>query len=130
MYLWQVSVALLRSLTRMVNVSNLYTCISLNNHLWIIRPTLTDLSPDDYNQALHYFPFTVYLDRCNGICTSFDEQTGKICVPNIAHVVNINVVSMITRINESKACRCEFAVRSESTKTVLINFGNKKQPVN
>ena len=111
--------ALLRSLTRMVNVSNLYTCISLNNHLWIIRPTLTDLSPDDYNQALHYFPFTVYLDRCNGIC-----------VPNIAHVVNINVVSMITRINESKACRCELAVRSESTKTVLINFGNKKQPVN
>ena len=104
----------------MVNVSNLYICIS----------TLTDLSPDDYNQALHYFPFTVYLDRCNGNCTSFDDRTGRICVLNIAHVVNINIVSMITRINESKPCRCEFAVRLESTKTVLITFGNKKQPVN
>ena len=42
------------SLTSIVNVFNFKTCISLNNQPCMTRPTLTDLNPDEYNQALRY----------------------------------------------------------------------------
>ena len=50
-----VSIALLSfnwSLASMVNASNFATCISLNKHPRVVRPTFTDLNPDYYNQGL------------------------------------------------------------------------------
>ena len=31
-----------------------------------IQPTLINLHPNEYTQELHYYPFTVKLDRCVG----------------------------------------------------------------
>ena len=36
----------------MVNASHFATCISLNKHPRMVRPTFTDLNPDYYNQGL------------------------------------------------------------------------------
>ena len=45
---------------------------------------------------------TADLDRCNGSNNTSDDLSGKIYVPNKTEKVNINVFSMIARINELK----------------------------
>ena len=77
-------------------------CISLNNWPRMTWPTLIDLNPTKYNQGLRYYPFIVNLDRCNGSCNFLDDPSGRICVPNKADDINLNVFNMITRTNESK----------------------------
>ena len=55
----------------------------------------------------------VNLDRCNRSCNTFDDTSGKMCVPNKTENVNMNVFKMITVINESKtlakhiSCNCK-----------------------
>ena len=112
----QVFIALLKvtgSLSSAANVSNITTCITLNNQPYMTRPTLIDLNPDEYNQALRYYPFMVKLDRCNGSYNNLDEPSGRRCVANKTEDINLKVFNMITRINESKtltkhvSCECK-----------------------
>ena len=42
------------------------------------RPTLIDLTPDEYNQGLSYCPFIVNLERCNGRFSILDGSTCEI----------------------------------------------------
>ena len=91
-----------RSLASMVNGSDHTKCISLNNQPCMARPTLINLNPDKYYQVLHYYPFIVNLDKCNGGCNTLDDPSGEICVANNAEDINLNVFNMIIRINESK----------------------------
>ena len=44
----------------------------------------------------------VNLDRCDGSCNNFNDPPGRICVANKIENLNINVSSMIRRINERK----------------------------
>ena len=44
----------------------------------------------------------VNLDRCNGICNSLDDPSGRICVSNKTEDVNLSLFNMLIRINESK----------------------------
>ena len=69
-----------RSLASMASVSNFRTCISLNNQPCMTRRALIDLSPDEYNQGLRYYPFTVNLDRCNENCNALRGPSGRACV--------------------------------------------------
>ena len=80
----------------MANDSNLRTCIFLNNHLCITRPTIINLNPYKYNQELHYYPFMVILDVMNVL----HDPSNGIFVPNKPEDVNLSVFNIITRINE------------------------------
>ena len=88
------------SLTSIVNVSNHTKCIYLNNRTRITRPTLIELSPDEYNQLLCYYSFMDNLDKCNKSCNTLDNLSIAICVPNKLGIVNLSVFNMITGINE------------------------------
>ena len=66
------------------------------------RYTLTDLNPNEYNQRLHYYPFTVNLDRSNRICNTLNDLSKKISVPNKTEDANLSIVNMIVRIIKSK----------------------------
>ena len=82
-------------------------CLSLNDELWIIRPTLIDLNLVE----LKYYPFMISLDKFS---RSRNVLTQKICVPK--QTKSINVFNMITNKNEAKAitkhiscdCKCKF----------------------
>ena len=39
----------------------------------MIQATLIDLRPNEYNQGLCYYPFTVNLDRCMGSCNTVND---------------------------------------------------------
>ena len=74
-------------------------CMSLNDEPCLVRPNLIDLNPNE----LYYYPFMVSLDRCDGSCNTLDYPSDRLCVPNRAEDVNLNVFKMITRMNEAKA---------------------------
>ena len=65
-------------LTRVVNGSNHTKCVSLKNQQCITRPTLINLHPNEVIQGLHYYPFTVNLDRCIRSCNTLDDTSNRI----------------------------------------------------
>ena len=65
-------------LTRIVNGSNHTKCVSLKNQQCITRPTLINLHPNEVIQGLHYYPFTVNLDRCIRSCNTLDDTSNRI----------------------------------------------------
>ena len=58
----------------------------------------------------------VSLDRCNGKSNTFYYLSSRICVLNKTDDVNLNVFSMITRINESKTLKPVYDKKCLKTK--------------
>ena len=73
--------------------------MSLSNQKCEIQPPLINLHSCEYSQDLHYYPFTVKLDRCVGSCNALNDLSNKACVPKKIEDVNINVFNMITGKN-------------------------------
>ena len=98
--------------TAQVNGSNQTKCVSLSNQKCMIQPTLINLHPKKCSHEFHYYPFTVKLDKCVGICNTPNDLSDKVCKPNKAEDLNLNVFNIITRINELKTLRkyvsCKF----------------------
>ena len=73
---------------------------------------------------LSYDYFMIILDRYYGSCKTFYDSSGRICVPNKAKDVNLNVFNMITRIYKLKTSRkhiscgyeCKFDGRKYNSK--------------
>ena len=63
-----------------------------------LRPTLVDLSIDE----LHYYPFIISMNRCDGSCNTVEDPSGRICVPNKMEDLNLKVLNMINGINQLK----------------------------
>ena len=99
-------------LTRIVvNASNHTKCVSLSNQTCEIQPTLNNLYLDEYSQELHYYPFTVKLDRRVGSCNDLNDLSNKVCVPNKTEDLDQIVLYMITEINESKIFKKTFIMQ-------------------
>ena len=53
------------------------------------------------------------LDRCVGSCNTVNDSSNKVSVPNKTEDLNLSMLNMITRINESKkltkhiSCKCK-----------------------
>ena len=84
------------------NTSNHIKCAFLSDQKCEIQPTLINIHLHEYSQELHYYLFTVKLDRCVGSCNTLNDSPNKICVPNKSEDSNLRVFDMITGINKSK----------------------------
>ena len=62
-------------------------CMSLNNEQCKIRLTLIDLNPVE----LKYYSFMITLNKCNGICNTVGEVSGKTCDPSKTEDVNFSL---------------------------------------
>ena len=95
-------------------------CVSLSNQKCEIQPTFINLPPNEYNQELHYHPFTVRLDKCAGRCNTLNDLSNRVCVPNKTEDLNIYLFNMITSKNKSKILTkdisCEFKCRFDGKK--------------
>ena len=82
----------------------------------MIQPTLINLYPNEYSQEFYYYPFAVKLDRCVRSCSTLNDLSNKVHIPNKTEDLNLSVFNMIIGINESKAlkkhisceCKCKF----------------------
>ena len=85
----------------------------------MIQPTLINLHSNEHSQEFHYYPFAVKLDRCAGNCSTLNDLSNKVCIPNKTEDLNLNVFNMISGINELKIlkkhilceCKCRFDER-------------------
>ena len=103
-------------------------------------PTLIYINPIEYNQRLSYYPFMVNLDRCNGICNTINDISGRTCVWNKTEVVNLSAFNIIARINKSSTlakyvsskCKCKYdgtnltQLRSGISINVIVSAKIKK----
>ena len=62
----------------LAHVADQTKCVSLNNELFVVRLTLTDLKPAE----LKYYSFMVILGKCSETCNSGIILPSKICVPS------------------------------------------------
>ena len=113
----EISIVLLASI---VSASNPTKFVSLSHQKYEIQPTLINLHPNEYSQELHYYPFTVKLDKCVGSCNTLNDLSYKVCVSNKTEDLNLSVFNMITGINEWKTltkhisceCKCRYDGRT------------------
>lgn len=91
-------------MTSMINLSpvSFASICNIFKQSCMSRYTLTDLNPNEYNQRLHYYLFTVNLDRSNRICNTLNDLSKKISVPSKTEDANLSIVNMIVRIIKSK----------------------------
>ena len=82
----------------------------------MIQSALLNLHPNEYSREFQYYPFAFKLDRCAGNCSTLNNLSNKVYVPNKSEDLNLSMSSMITWTNESKAlakhisyeCKCRF----------------------
>ena len=86
----------------------------LSNQTCEIQPTVINLHPNEYSEELHYYPFSVKLDRCVGSWNTLNDLSNKVYVPNKTEDLNLSVFNMITRINESKTLTKHISCESKS----------------
>ena len=60
---------------------------------------------NEYSQEFHYYPFTIYLDKCVGSCNTFSDLSNKVCVFQIKQDLSLSMFNMIRGISESKILR-------------------------
>ena len=100
-------------LSSIVNASNYTKCVSWSNQKCTIQLTFINLHPNEYSQELHYYQFSVKLDRCAGRCNTLNDISNKVSVPNKTEDLNLNMFNMITGINGLKkltkhiSCKCK-----------------------
>ena len=70
--------------------------MSLNDELFIVRPSLIDLNPIE----LKFYPFIISLNKCCGSCNALSP---KICFPKEkTKGINVKAFQLITKKNEAK----------------------------
>ena len=86
-------------LIKIINASNHKKCIFLSNQKYEIRSNVINIYPNHCSQELHYYPFSVKLDRYFGSCNTLNDLSSKICITNETEDLNLSVFNMITGIN-------------------------------
>ena len=76
-------------LASIANIPDHIKCISLNNQQCMTQPNLINLHPNKYIEEFHYYPFAVNLDRCMESCSTFNDLSNKVCVPNNTKDLNL-----------------------------------------
>ena len=69
-------------LTGIVSTPNHTKCISLSLQKFMTHSTIINLYPNEHNQEFHCCPFSVKLERYVGKCSTLNDLSYKVCVPN------------------------------------------------
>ena len=97
-------------------------CLFLNDEPCIVRPTLTDMNPNE----LKYYPFMISLNKRTD---SYNVLSPKRCVPKETKHINVKAFNMITNEDEAKAmtkhvscdCKCKFNSTTCNSKQIWNN---------
>ena len=70
----------------------------MNNQACKARPEIINVNS---NNPLFY-PFSIKTSKCSGNCNNINDPYSKICVPDIAKKLNIQVFNLMSRTNETR----------------------------
>ena len=72
------------------------------------RPKIIDLNK--YEPV--FYPLSIKVNKCSGDCNSINDPMAKLCVPDIVRDLNVKVLTLLARINETRkivwheTCKC------------------------
>ena len=49
-----------------------------------------------------FYPFSIKINKCSGNCNNINDLYARICVPNVIKNLNVKVVNLMTRTNETR----------------------------
>ena len=75
-------------------------CVSVVNQKCMPRPKILN-GNEGIGEALFY-PYNVLINKCSGSCNTLDNPMSKICVLKIIKNVNMQVYSLLMRLNETR----------------------------
>ena len=87
---------------------NSLKCVSLKNQECKVRSEIVD---NNSNNPIFY-PFSVKINKCSGNCNNTNDPYAKICVPDVIKDLNVKVLNLMSRNNETKyikwheTCKC------------------------
>ena len=74
------------------------SCISMNNQECKVRPKILNVNS---NEPVFY-PFSIKTSKCSGSCNNVNDPDAKVCVPDLAKNINVNVFNLMSRTNETR----------------------------
>ena len=84
------------------------SCISIKNQECKVRPEIADINS---NNPIFY-PFSIKINTCSGICNNIYNPYAKICVPDVIKDLNVKVLNLMSRTNKTRfikwheTCKC------------------------
>ena len=91
-----------------------------------VRPQIVNVN----NNELVFFPFSIKKSKSSGSCNNINDPYVKLCVPNVAKNLNVNLMS---RTNETRhiewhetckcKCRLDDSVCNNNNVGIMINAG-------
>ena len=84
----------------------------MNNQACKARPEIINVNS---NNPVFY-PFSIKTSKCSGNCNNINDPYAKICVPDAVKDLNVKVINLMSRSNETKnikrhetyKCECRF----------------------
>ena len=97
-------------ITTFFNLSyvNSLGCISMNNQECKARPKIINVN----NNEPVFYPYSIKVNKCSGSCSNINDPYAKLCVPDIVKNINVKVLNLMSRINETReiiwheTCKC------------------------
>ena len=111
-------------LSNFIYTNSLLNCISLKNQACKVRPWIVNVNS---NEPIFY-PFSIKTSKC---CNDINDPHAKICVPNAIKDLNIKVLNLMSRTNETRhikwreickcKCRLDASVCNKNNAGIMIN---------
>ena len=79
-------------------MSSPLSCISMKNQECKTRPQVINVNGDEPV----FFPFSIETSKCSGSCNNINYPYAKICVPDIVKNLNVKVINLMSRTNETR----------------------------
>ena len=97
-------------ITTFFNLSyvNSLECISMNNQECKARPNIINVNSNEPA----FYPYSIKVNKCSGSCSNINDPYAKLCVPDIIKNINVKVLNLMSRINETRqiiwheTCKC------------------------
>ena len=70
----------------------------MSNQECKVRPAIMNIN---INERLFY-PYSILVSKCSGSCNNINNSQAKLCVPDVIKDMNIKVLNIISRTNETR----------------------------
>ena len=77
---------------------NALKCVPVNNQECKVRSEIIDINSNEPT----FYPYSILVNKCNGSCNNINDPYAKLCVPDVAKIVNVKVFNLMSGTNETR----------------------------
>ena len=77
---------------------NSLSCISMSNQPCKARLEIVNVNSNNPT----FYPFSIKINKCSDNCNNINDSYTKICVPDIVKNLNVKVLNLMSKTNETR----------------------------